>query len=293
MADATPTKSPIAPLLRFEWAKLRGRRITWVPFLVLAIVVAIIVTVFHRVEFKHMRELFSALSLNLRKDEFVNGYYMTAYAMNPIFNILVPIFIAVASGLMVAGESEQGTLRACLIRPVSRSRLILGKFAILCGYSLAMSLFVLVLLIAAGVLNFGTGNLYTLNILFNNGQDGVSTVPAAEMPFRFLLAGLIASGGMAVLAALALLISALVDTAAMAYVVTLSVYFAMVTLRSIPFLDSVYPFLFVTDMMRWQQCFFSHIRVGEILVSLVHLACYLVVLLSAAILLFEERDIKS
>ncbi len=293
MADATQTKSPIAPLLRFEWTKLRGRRITWVPFLVLAIVVAIIVTVFHRVEFKHQRELFNALSLNLQKDDFVNGYYMAAHAMNPIFNALIPIFIAVASGLMVAGESEQGTLRACLIRPVSRSRLLLGKFAILCGYALALSFFVMVLLLVAGVLNFGTGKLYTLNMFFNNGQEGVSTVFAEEAPVRFLLAGLIAAAGMMVLAALALLISALADSAAMAYVVTLSIYFSMVTLREIPFLDWLYPYLFVTHMLRWQQCFYDRIRVGEILVSLVHLAGYLVVLLSAAILLFEERDIKS
>ena len=294
MKPAPAPQSPIAPLLRFEWTKLRGRRITWVPFLVLAIVVAIIVTVFHRVEFRHQIDLFKAMRFDFHsKGEFVNGYYMAAYAMNPIFNALVPIFIAVASGLMIAGESEHGTLRACLIRPVSRSRLILGKFAILCGYSLAMSLFVLVLLVSAGILNFGTGNLYTLNIFFNNGQEGVSTVPAVEAPYRFILAGAIAAGGMAVLAALALLISALVETAAMAYVLTLSIYFAMVTLRSIPFLDWLYPYLFVTHMLRWQQCFYSYIRVGDILVSLVHLACYLVVLLSAAVLLFEERDIKS
>jgi len=289
----TPLGELIA-LLRFEWTKMLGRRITWVPFLVLAIVVTLVVTVFHRVEFKYQRRIFENFQITFQnKSDFVNGYYMTAHAMNPIFQMLIPIFIAVASGLMLAGEAEQGTLRACLIRPVVRRRLILGKFVMLCGYALALSYFVLTLLMVAGILNFGTGNLYTLNILFNNGQEGASVVTASEAPLRFLFAGLLASAGMAVLAALALLVSALVDTAAMAYVITLSVYFAFLTLRSFPFLEWLYPYLFVTHMMRWQQCFYSNVKLGEIYVSLIHLGGYLVVLLAAAIFLFEERDIKT
>jgi ABC-2 type transport system permease protein len=289
----TPLRE-FSALLRFEWTKMLGRRITWVPFLVLAIVVTLVVTVFHRVEFKYQRRIFESFQITFQnKSDFVNGYYMTAHAMNPIFQMLIPIFIAVASGLMLAGEAEQGTLRACLIRPVVRRRLILGKFVMLCGYALALSYFVLALLVCAGILNFGTGNLYTLNILFNNGQEGASVVNAADAPMRFVLAGLLASAGMAVLAALALLISALVDTAAMAYVITLSVYFAFLTLRSFPFLEWLYPYLFVTHMLRWQQCFYSNVKLGEIYVSLIHLGGYLIALLAAAIFLFEERDIKS
>jgi ABC-2 type transport system permease protein len=213
--------------------------------------------------------------------------------MNPIFQVLIPIFIAVASGLMLAGESEQGTLRACLVRPVPRRRLILGKFMILCAYTLSISFFLLVLLMIAGISNFGTGNLYTLNILFNNGQEGASTILAPELPIRFVMAGLIASLGMMVLAALALLISSLVETAAMAYVLTLSIYFALLTLRSFPFLEWLYPYLLVTHMLRWQQCFYSFVKTGEVLESVVHLFGYLIVLLSATIILFEDRDIKT
>lgn len=281
-------------LLRFEWTKMMGRRITWVPFLVLGIVVTLVVLVFHKVEFTYHRRIFESFQITFqKKSDFVNGYFMTAHVMNPIFQMLIPIFIAVASGLMLAGEAEQGTLRACLIRPVVRRRLILGKFVMLCGYALALSYFVVVLLLAAGILNFGTGNLYTLNIVFNNGQEGASIVTDADAPMRFLLAGLLASAGMAVLAALALLVSALVDTAAMAYVITLSVYFAFLTLRALPFLEWLYPYLFVTHMLRWQQCFYSSVKVGEIYVSLIHLGGYLIALLAAAIFLFEERDIKS
>lgn len=281
-------------LLRFEWVKLLGRRLTWVPYIVLAIVVSIIVLVFHNIEFNYQRRLFSSFQLTFqRREDFVNGYYMAAHAMNPIFQLLIPIFIAVASGLMVAGESEQGTLRACLVRPITRRRLILGKFAILSGYALSISFFLLIILMAAGILNFGVGNLYTLNIFFNNGQEGASTVFAGEAPLRFFLAGMMASLGMMVLAALALLISSLVETAAMAYVVTLSIYFALLTLRSFPFLEWLYPYLLVTHMLRWQQFFYSFVKTGEIVESLVHLFGYLIVLLSAAVLLFEERDIKS
>jgi ABC-type transport system involved in multi-copper enzyme maturation permease subunit len=284
----------LLPLLRFEITKLLGRRLTWVPYIVLSIVVGIIVLVFHNIQFNYQKRLFATFQFAFKsKEEFVNGYYMAAHGMNPIFQVLIPIFIAVASGLMIAGEAEQGTLRACLIRPISRRQLILGKFIVLCGYALSISFFLLAILITSGLLNFGTGNLYTLNILFNNGQEGASMVPAAEAPMRFVLAGLIAALGMTVLGALALLISALVDTAAMAYVLTLSVYFALLTLRSFPFLEWLYPYLLVTHMLSWQQCFYSYVKTGDILVSLVHLVGYLIVFLWSAIVLFSARDVKS
>ena len=284
----------IGKLLNFEAIKMNGRRITWVPFIVLAAVVVLIVLVFHRLQFKHPREIFNSFGVAIsKKEDFVNGYYLAAHAMNPVFQLLIPIFIAVASGLMVAGEAEHGTLRACLIRPVRRRDLLLGKFAILSGYSLALCVFFLVLVAIAGIANFGVGNLYTINVLFNNGEMGASTIPENEVPMRFVMAGMIATLGMMVLAALALMISALVETAAMAYVLTLSVYFTVLTLRVFPALDWLYPYLFVSHMMRWQQCFYSHVRMGEIYVSLVHQACYLVAFLSAAVLLFNEKDIKT
>lgn len=281
-------------LFRFERVKMAGRRITWVPFITIAIVAALIVTVYYRVEFKFQREMFKAFQLNFKnKREFANGYFMAVHSFNGLFQMLIPIFISVASGIMVAGEAEQGTLRACLIRPVSRQRLLLSKFVVLWSYSMLISIFTVVLLTGLGVANFGTGTFYTLNVFFNNGLEGIAVIPAEDMPGRILLAGALASCGMTVLASLALLISSLVESAAMAYVITLAVYFTFFTLRAIPFWDWLHPYLFVTHMFRWQQCFSSDIKVGEISVSLIHMAGYIVTFLSAAVLLFKERDIKS
>jgi len=281
-------------LFRFELVKMSGRRITWVPFLTIAIVAALIVTVFHHAEFKFHKDLFKSFKLVFKnKDEFANGYYMAVHSFNPLFQMLVPLFISVASGIMLAGEAEQGTLRACLIRPVSRQRLLLSKFVVLWVYSMLISIFTVALLTGLGVLNFGTGTLYTMNVIFNNGLDGIAIIPADEILGRIILAGVLASCGMTVLAALALLISSLVETASMAYVITLSVYFAFLTLRAFPFLDWLHPYLFVTHMLRWQQCFYSDIKYGDIFVSLIHMAGYIVTFLSAAVLLFKERDIKS
>ncbi|HYF51864.1 MAG TPA: ABC transporter permease subunit [Planctomycetota bacterium] len=286
--------NPLHALLSFELTKLRGRRITWVPFIVLALLVGLVVAVFYHLQFKTPLQLFRDANIGVSsKEDFVNGYYMAAHSMNPVFNLLIPIFISVASELMVAGEAEGGTLRACLIRPVRRRDLILSKFVVLSAYCLALCVFFLLLVMAVGLANFGGGSLFTLNVLFNNGEAGASLVPAAEVPLRFAMAGLIATLGMMVLASLALLVSALVETAAMAYVLTLSIYFTVLTLRMFPALDWLYPYLFVSHMMRWQQCFYSYVKVGDIYVSLVHLAFYLIAFLSAAVLLFNEKDIKT
>lgn len=281
-------------LLRFEGVKLRSRAISWVPFCVLAIVVLLIVAVFHHLQFNHMLALFKDSHLGFTsKADFINGYYLAAHAMNPAFHMLIPIFITVAGGLMVAGEAEAGTLRACLVRPISRGGLLLSKFCWLGAYALALSFFYLVLLILLGTANFGCGTLYTLNFIFHNGQQGVSTIPEAQVPVRFLCAGLLASTGMTVLASMALLISALVESAAMAYITTLSIYFVQLTLFHFPGLEWLHPYLLVTHMNRWQQCFYEHMKVGDIYVSLIHLVGYLVVFLSAAVFLFRERDIHS
>ncbi len=281
-------------LLRFEISKLSGRRISWVPFIAIIIITALIVTVFHHAEFKIARGVFRSFKLDFHsKNDFINGYYMTVHALNGLFQMLVPIFISIASGLMIAGEAEQGTLRACLIRPISRTRLILSKFVVLWLYSMLVSMFTIGFVTALGVMNFGSGPLYALNMVFNNGLQGISTIDASAMPGRLVLAWLLASLGMTVLAALALLISSLVETASMAYVITLTVYFAALTLHAFPFLDWLHPYLFVTHMLRWQQCFYQEVKTGEIFVSLIHQAGYIIAFLSAAVLLFKKRDIKS
>ncbi len=282
-------------LFRFELVKMAGRRITWVPFFAIGIIAALIVTVFYHAEFKFHREMFKSFKLDFKsKDEFANGYYMAVLSFNPLFQLLIPIFISVASGLMIAGEAEQGTLRACLIRPISRQRLILSKFVVLWSYAMFISNFTMVLITLLGILNFGTGTLYTMNVFFNNGLQGISAIPPSELPGRLVLAWLLASVGMTVLAALALLVSSLVESAAMAYVITLAIYFSVYTLRVLPLnLEWLHPYLFVTHMLRWQQCFYSEVKMGEIFVSLIHQAGYIVAFLSAAVLLFKERDIKS
>jgi ABC-2 type transport system permease protein len=291
---ADSRRRTLSALARFEWTKLTHRRLTWVPFIILTLVTILVVTVFHHLEFKHVRTLFQSFQLNFtRKEDFVNGYYLVAHSMNPVFQMLIPIFVTVAAGLAVAGEGEAGTLRACLIRPVSRRQFLLVKFGLLAGYALILSAFFQAIITAGGIWQFGAGNLYTLNVIFHNGQQGASTVPAAEVPWRLAQAGALAGAGMIVLAAGALLVSALVESAAMAYVLTLSIYFILLILRSFPALDWLYPYLLPTHMHRWQQCFYSYVKTGDIYVSLVHLACYLVAFLAAALLLFEERDIKS
>src|ERR1043165_4709543 len=96
-------------LFRFEWTKMSGRRITWVPFLVIMLVATTIVLAFHNSQFKFQKLALEKEGLLFgRKEEFVNGYFMASNALNAMFVMLIPIFISVASGLMVAGEAEQG-----------------------------------------------------------------------------------------------------------------------------------------------------------------------------------------
>src|SRR5882724_11986485 len=96
MSDSTHATGTWLSLFRFEWIKMAGRRITWVPFIVVLLVATTIVMAFYNSQFKFQKMAFEKEKLFFEdKSQFVNGYFMASNALNAMFQMLLPIFISV------------------------------------------------------------------------------------------------------------------------------------------------------------------------------------------------------
>lgn len=90
-----------------------------------------------------------------------NGLLFPAAALAIVLPIFLPVAVSVIAGDSIAGEANAGTLRYLLIRPVSRSRLLVAKLvAVVVFVALAIVVVVAVALIV-GPLLFGVQPLAT------------------------------------------------------------------------------------------------------------------------------------
>ncbi len=115
-------------LLTIELHKLRAQRGTYASYAVLAALVGLIVWGTWRYGPPHALQ--SALG-----DQFVVGGKEVAGPLIPLLllefpvavHVLIPLLIAVATGGLVAGEKQAGTLRTILVRPVRRAAVLGAK----------------------------------------------------------------------------------------------------------------------------------------------------------------------
>ena len=69
-----------------------------------------------------------------------NGVFVALTALTVVLPLFLPLAVSVVSGDAVAGEATLGTLRYLLVVPVSRTRLLLVKYAGALAYCLVAAL---------------------------------------------------------------------------------------------------------------------------------------------------------
>ncbi len=183
-------------LLRSEVGLIAGRRRNQMGLLVLAlvpVVLAISVKVSSRAARGGPDFLSSVTS---------NGLFVPLAALTVEMGLFLPLAIAMLAGDAVAGEANLGTLRYLLTVPVSRTRLLLVKYASLCIGALWGVATIAAAGAVVGVALFGAGPLTTLS-------GSQLEFPAAAG--RLLLVVLYLSAGIAALGAVGLFISTLTE----------------------------------------------------------------------------------
>jgi ABC-2 type transport system permease protein len=185
---------------------------------------------------------------------YFNGLTMALYSLMFSFNLLIPIFVAMAAASQIAGEKQTGTLRMICVRPVSRVSLFISKFAVVTLYTYMLMAFFIGLNLLVGLVFVGWGDLElypgALNLVDEPGR-----IVRDEVLWRFAYASLSGTWSLLVIASLAMLFSVVSQTQAVATVATIALYLGLYIVGRIDFFEHLRPFFFTTDMDFWRDVF--------------------------------------
>jgi ABC-2 type transport system permease protein len=169
-----------------------------------------------------------------------NGLFVPLAALAVEMGIFLPLAISMLAGDAVAGEANLGTLRYLLTVPVSRTRLLVVKYASLCIGALWGVATVAVAGAVIGVALFGTGPLTTLS-------GSQLEFPAALG--RVLLVVLYLSACIAALGAVGLFISTVTEQPIAATIALMIFTILSWILDAVPQLQWLHPWLIVHEWL--------------------------------------------
>jgi ABC-2 type transport system permease protein len=176
-----------------------------------------------------------------------NGYFITQFLLNSMW-VHVPFLITLVAGDQLAGEATGGTFRLMLIRPASRSRILLMKYVTTLFYSFTLVAFLAVVSLGLGLALFGSGPLLVPGKI-------LTIIPAEQLLWRMSFAFGLATMSMWCVASLAFLFSSLVENAIGPIVGTMAVMIVLLLMSSMPvdFFRAVRPYFFTSYLNGWQK----------------------------------------
>lgn len=169
-----------------------------------------------------------------------NGLFVPLAALTVEIGMFLPLAIAMLSGDAIAGEANIGTLRYLLTVPVSRTRLLVVKYASLCTGALWGVLAVAVPGALVGVALFGTGPMTTLS---------GTQISTAEALWRVGLVCLYVTAALAALAAVGLFVSTLTEQPIAAAITVMIFTIVSWILDSISQIAWLHPYLLVHEWL--------------------------------------------
>ena len=273
--------------LRGELWKLFGKKRTYIGFTIF-LLTQLVVTVW----FKYSRASPTMARIlegnGYLAEQFLSGLTVATVMLVPIAYVLLPLYVALIGGDLVAKEVEDGTLRMILSRPVSRVRLLLVKW--LAGVVFA------VLLVAAlagfgaafGHLFFRSGGLF----VFIPGE--LFSVFSASEGWRHYAV----SNTFLIVKAISIMSAAFMFSCfnvkpAAATILALSFFFVNAVLQEIPYFRDYQHFFFTHHLNLWQLMFGQPIPWWKVGQSLSVLVGFNVSFLVIGCAVFHARDIKS
>lgn len=290
-------------LLQIELFKIFRRPRTYIPFAAIAAMILIIQLGLRFDGLSYMELLMSSLSdtFNMPYSLMLNGYLVAFVILNTLL-IQVPLLVALVAGDMVAGEANMGTLRLLVTRPVSRTQLMLVKFAASVIYTVLLLLWMALLALFLSMWIFGTNDMFI-------ARDTVlEHIREADVMWRYFAAFGYAMVALSTVAALAFLLSVFAENSIGPIVATISIVIVLTILSEmrIPIYDNtVKPWLFTSHMLAWKGFFYSRSdgqggtikgsveNLPSILRSLGVLLAYIVAFVTIAIWVFRKKDILS
>jgi ABC-2 type transport system permease protein len=213
-----------------------------------------------------------------------SGLNMPLAAQSAMSRFLLPMVVALFLGESIAGEADWGTLRYLLLRPVSRSRLLIAKAAV-GALLVVLAVFLIVASgLAAGTIAFGWHPVLS---------PSLAVFPPGEAAWRLGLSALYVTWSMAGVAAFSLFLSTLTDTSVGA--VAGGVGFAIVSeiLNGISALGGIRSWLPTHYWQAWDGLFDRPAQTGDMVRGVLLQVLYVVVFGGLAWWWFRRKDVLS
>jgi ABC-2 type transport system permease protein len=272
-----------------ELLKLFARRRTYIGFAAfLALEIAILIIF----RLKGVERVFERMIA--RQGMAFEQYYSALTLAFMILGISVvllgAIYLALVAGDIVAKEGEDGHYRLLLVRPISRSRLLLIKYLTCMGYTFVLIQFITWSAFGLGLALKGWGGGFFVMapeiglLSFYNWDFGLQ---------RFALASLFLSCSMMTISSIAFLFSCLPIKPAAATIGALSYFIIDRILKETGFMENYDHLLLTKHIVSWTRLLVEDIPWPIILRDYTVLAAVCLTCLILGIAIFESRDLKS
>jgi ABC-2 type transport system permease protein len=241
------------------------------------------------------------LSSSLEIDGKILNGYLVCYVMLQLLLVHVPLLIALIAADMISGEANMGTLRLLLIKPYSRTTLLLAKFIAATIYTLLLLVWLAILALFGSMLIFGTDDMFLLKTSY------VVLLKESDVFWRYIGAFGFAALAMTTVASLGFFLSVFAENSIGPIVATMSVivFFTILSTLNIPIFNLIKPYLFTTHMIGWKE--FFDIKVNDsneaiigsiqnpdkIIKAAVVLFIHTIGFFVATVLVFRKKDILS
>ncbi len=294
-------------LLKIELYKISKRPRTYIAFLAIAAIAFIF-----QFAFKADGQSYMDLMLQSVKDTFefervkaINGYFMCYIILNTLL-IQVPILVALIAADSISGEANMGTLRLLISKPISRTQLILVKFAAATIFTIFLLLWMAVTSLVFSMIIFGVDDMLIFRSKGDESQ--ILLITKDDVIWRYIAAFAYATVALTVIAALSLFLSIFAENSIGPIIATVCIVLVCTIISniSVPIIDkNVKPYLFTSYLVGWKGFFYINTTEdGEtikgsienwpaIRKSLLILLGHIVVLVGASVIVFKRKDILS
>lgn len=274
--------------LKNELWKLFGKKRTYIGFGAFLIAQTAMLLAFKYTRWQDQFERLLAGNGYLAS-EYISALTVALVMMMPQILLLLPLYVALVGGDMVAKEAEDGTLRMILSRPISRLRLLLVKW-------LAGIIFATALVLSLGVIALGFARLlfpWKGMFVFAQTIATFGVFPPDEglalYAFSLLFVGANAIAQLSV----AFMFSCFNIKPAAATILSLSYLFLNMVLENIPFFQPYQNWFLTHHFDCWLLVFQSPTPWVRILQSEIILLATSATAFIIGAMAFQVRDIKS
>jgi ABC-2 type transport system permease protein len=271
-------------VIRVEWIRQVRRIRTWACLAGLA-AVPILFTIAAYIDPPRERRELNIFTLLTASG--LNVGIVSLFFMSQFFLVVV---VAAFGGESVSGEATWGTLRYLLVRPVSRTRLILSKILVAYVLTIIATLVIIAAGLGAGTIAFGWHDALIIDRGFIFPVP--ITIPAGEMLGRLMFGGGYVALTMLVVVCLGVFLSTLTDSTAAAVVGTVVTVVTSQVLGAVPGLRAIKPMLPTRYWDEWRNLY-STSSLEDMWKGATSAVVWSVVITLIALLRFRRKDILS